>query len=126
MPAGIRLCGKGLEKRNRNKYWQVITMSDNSNFNNNYMEDVFWDGLFEMAENYEEQEESPIYENINFYETEHWTNKPNSIIGTVFIDEKSSTLEADILGNSLLTLRTISSAKRIVLFLELKFILLST
>ncbi len=27
-------------------------------------------------------------ENINFYETEHWTNKPNSIIGTVFIDEK--------------------------------------
>ena len=40
-------------------------MSDN--FNNNYMEDVFWDGLFEMAENYEEQEESPIYENINFY-----------------------------------------------------------
>lgn len=42
-------------------------MSDNSNFDNNYMEDVFWDGLFEMAENYEEQEESPIYENINFY-----------------------------------------------------------
>ena len=41
-------------------------MSDN--FNNNYMEDVFWDGLFEMAENYEEQEESPIYENINFYD----------------------------------------------------------
>ena len=40
-------------------------MSDN--FNNNYMEDVVWDGLFEMAENYEEQEESPIYENINFY-----------------------------------------------------------
>ncbi len=25
---------------------------------------------------------------INFYETEHWTNKPNNIIGTVFIDEK--------------------------------------
>ena len=43
-------------------------MSDNSNFDNNYMEDVVWDGLFEMAENYEEQEEAPIYENINFYE----------------------------------------------------------
>lgn len=27
-------------------------------------------------------------ENINFNFTEHWTNKPNSIIGTVFIDEK--------------------------------------
>ncbi|MBR3809043.1 MAG: DUF4965 domain-containing protein [Clostridia bacterium] len=25
---------------------------------------------------------------INFYETEHWTNKPNNIIGTVFIDDK--------------------------------------
>ena len=39
-------------------------MNDNSNFNNDHMEDVFWDGLFELAENYEEQEESPIYENI--------------------------------------------------------------
>ena len=43
-------------------------MNDNSNFNNSHMEDVFWDGLFEMAENYEEQEDFPIYENINFYE----------------------------------------------------------
>lgn len=25
---------------------------------------------------------------INFYETEHWTNKPNNIIGTVFVDDK--------------------------------------
>ena len=25
---------------------------------------------------------------INFYETEHWTNKPNNIIGTVFVDGK--------------------------------------
>ena len=27
-------------------------------------------------------------ENINFNFTEHWTNKSNSIIGTVLIDEK--------------------------------------
>ena len=27
-------------------------------------------------------------EKINFYETEHWTNKPNNIIGTVFVDDK--------------------------------------
>lgn len=27
-------------------------------------------------------------ETINFCETEHWTNKPNNIIGTVFVDDK--------------------------------------
>ena len=43
-------------------------MSDNSNFDNNYMEELSWDSLFEMAENYEEKEDSPTYENINFYE----------------------------------------------------------
>ena len=35
---------------------------------------------------------------INFYETEHWTNKPNNIIGTVFVDDKEYLLKFNDIG----------------------------
>lgn len=44
-------------------------MSDNCNFYDNYIDDPSWANLFEMAENYEEQEDSPVYENVSFYES---------------------------------------------------------
>lgn len=44
-------------------------MNDNYNFDNGNMDDPSWAGLFEMAENFEEQEESPIYDNVNFIES---------------------------------------------------------
>ena len=43
-------------------------MSSDSNFEKDYMDDSSWNNLFEMAENYEEIEEVPVYENVNFYE----------------------------------------------------------
>ena len=43
-------------------------MSSNSDFEKDYMDDSSWDNLFEMAKNYEEIEDVPVCENINFYE----------------------------------------------------------
>lgn len=43
-------------------------MSSDSNFEKDYMDDSSWDNLFEMAENYEEIEDVPVYKNVNFYE----------------------------------------------------------
>jgi ATP-dependent DNA helicase RecQ len=43
-------------------------MNSNSNFEKEYMDDFSWDNLFEMAESYEEPEDVPVYENVNFYE----------------------------------------------------------
>ena len=43
-------------------------MSSDSNFEKDYMDDSSWNNLFEMAENYEEMEDVPVYENVNFYE----------------------------------------------------------
>lgn len=46
----------------------VVTMKDNLNFDNEYMDDYSWTNLFEMAETYEEREDIPVYDNVNFYE----------------------------------------------------------
>lgn len=43
-------------------------MNSNSNFDKDYMDDSSWDNLFELAEYYEEMEDVPVYEKINFYE----------------------------------------------------------
>lgn len=43
-------------------------MSSDSNYRKEYMDDSSWDNLFEMAENYEEIEDVPVYENEVFYE----------------------------------------------------------
>lgn len=44
-------------------------MSDNFDFDDSYMDDPSWTSLFDMAENYEGQEDSPLYENVSFYES---------------------------------------------------------
>ena len=44
-------------------------MSDNSNYDDGFMNDPSWASLFEMAESFEEQEDSLVYENVNFYES---------------------------------------------------------
>ena len=43
-------------------------MSSDSNYRKEYMDDSYWDNLFEMVENYEEIEDVPVYENEVFYE----------------------------------------------------------
>ena len=43
-------------------------MSDNSNVNDGLIDDPSWASLFEIAESYEEQDDMPIYDNVNFYE----------------------------------------------------------
>ena len=42
-------------------------MNDNSNYDDGFMNETSWSSLFEMAESFEEQEDSIVYENINFY-----------------------------------------------------------
>ena len=44
-------------------------MSDNSNYDDGFMNDSSWASLFEMAESFEEQEDSLVCENVNFYES---------------------------------------------------------
>ncbi len=44
-------------------------MNDNPEFDNEYMDDSSWAGLFEMAESYEEQEDTPVYDSVDFYES---------------------------------------------------------
>ena len=44
-------------------------MNDYSNINDDYMDDSSWENLFKMAETFEEQEESPVYDNVNFFES---------------------------------------------------------
>lgn len=44
-------------------------MSDNSNYDDGFVNDPLWDSLLEMAESFEEQEDLLVYENVNFYES---------------------------------------------------------
>lgn len=44
-------------------------MSDNSNFNDGNMDDPSWNSLVEMAEDYKEQDDTPIYDNVSFLES---------------------------------------------------------
>ena len=46
----------------------MVTMSSDSNFEKDYMDDAYWRNLFEMAENFEEIEDVAVYDNVNFYE----------------------------------------------------------
>lgn len=39
-----------------------------NNFEDTFMDDSAWESLFEMAEEFEEQEDFTVYDNINFYE----------------------------------------------------------
>lgn len=50
-------------------------MSNNSNFNEPYADDESWDNLFKMAENIEEQAEIPVYDDIDFYESDYKQDK---------------------------------------------------
>lgn len=43
-------------------------MSENSNVTDEFMDALWWDSLFEMAENYEEQTNLPVFNDMNFYE----------------------------------------------------------
>lgn len=44
-------------------------MTDNSNFDNGYIDDLSWAGLLETAETFQEQKEEPSHDNVNFYES---------------------------------------------------------
>ena len=46
-------------------------MSDNSNYDDGFMNDPSWASLFEMAESFEEQEDLLVYEKANFYESDY-------------------------------------------------------
>ena len=64
------------------------TMSNNSNIHTPYPDDVSWAGLFEMAETYEEQEELPVYDNIEFFESPSAQDKqydsPEEVLKALF------------------------------------------
>lgn len=50
-------------------------MSNNSNFKDEFMDDLLWANLFKEAENYDQQEDTFIYEEINdisFYESNYF------------------------------------------------------
>ena len=63
-------------------------MSNNSNIHTPYPDDASWAGLFEMAENYEEQEELPVYDNIEFFESPSAQDKqydsPEEVLKALF------------------------------------------
>ena len=44
-------------------------MNDNSYYDDDFMNDLSWASLFEMAESFEEQEDALVYEKVNFYES---------------------------------------------------------
>lgn len=44
-------------------------MSNNSNFEDEFIDDPSWESLFKMAEGFEAQEDSTVYENVNLYES---------------------------------------------------------
>lgn len=44
-------------------------MSDNSDYDDGFMNDPSWASLFEIAESFEEQEDLLVCENVNFYES---------------------------------------------------------
>lgn len=57
-------------RKSKRKYWEVITMSDNSNYDDGFMdEESLWTSLFEMAEDFEEQEDLLVYENEKIFES---------------------------------------------------------
>ena len=64
------------------------TMSNNSNIHTPYPDDASWAGLFEMAETYEEQEELPVYDNIEFFESPSVQDKqydsPEEVLKALF------------------------------------------
>lgn len=47
---------------------KAVTMNRESNYEKEYMEDSYWDNLFEMAGDYEEPEDVPVSKDIDFYE----------------------------------------------------------
>ena len=63
-------------------------MSNNSNIHTPYPDDASWVGLFEMAETYEEQEELPVYDNIEFFESPSAQDKqydsPEEVLKALF------------------------------------------
>ena len=63
-------------------------MSNNSNIHTPYPYDASWAGLFEMAETYEEQEELPVYDNIEFFESPSAQDKqydsPEEVLKALF------------------------------------------
>ena len=70
-------------------HWKEgITMSNNSNIHTPYPDDASWAGLFEMAETYEEQEELPVYDNIEFFESPSAQDKqydsPEEVLKALF------------------------------------------
>lgn len=63
-------------------------MSNNSHIHTPYPDDASWAGLFEMAETYEEQEELPVYDNIEFFESPSAQDKqydsPEEVLKALF------------------------------------------
>ncbi len=63
-------------------------MSNNSNIHTPYPDDASWAGLFEMAETYEEQEELPVYDNLEFFESPSAQDKqydsPEEVLKALF------------------------------------------
>lgn len=70
-------------------HWKEgTTMSNNSNIHTPYPDDASWAGLFEMAETYEEQEELPVYDNLEFFESPSAQDKqydsPEEVLKALF------------------------------------------
>lgn len=63
-------------------------MSGNSNYDDEFVNDSSWANLFEMAETFEEQEDLPVDENVNFYESsvvkEERYNTPEEALKVLF------------------------------------------
>lgn len=49
---------------------RVEIIRGNFNQNDEYQDELSWASLFEMAESYEEQEDAPFYDHIDFYENQ--------------------------------------------------------
>lgn len=68
--------------------WWVVTMKDNSTFDNEYMDDSSWASLFEIAKDYKEQEDAPVSDNVKFYEKsdekEERYHTPEEVLKTLF------------------------------------------
>ena len=51
-------------------------MEDSSKYEDGFTDDSSWEYLFEMAKNFEEQEDLTVYENIDFYESINFYESP--------------------------------------------------
>ena len=81
-------------------------MSDNSKYNEGFMtEESLWTSLFEMAEDFKGQEDVPVYEDVNFYESsavkEERYHTPEEALKVLFGYDSFREGQKQIIDNSL-------------------------